>query len=163
MATNTHISGESSFSITISDFKNGGNIPSHYTCSGANVSPVVQFNNPPAGAASLAFIIEDPDAPSGLFIHWLLYNMPPGLAALPEGLKAGAQVSGIGTQGKSSYGGSGYSGPCPPPGATHHYHFRAYALDLAPDLPAGLTASQFKSRINGHILAETDWLGLFKR
>ncbi len=163
MSTNPQTSGKSSFTITIPAFPNGANIPTRYTCSGANVSPIVQFGKPPQGTVTLAVIVEDPDAPGGLFIHWLLYNLAPDLEALPEGIQAGAQVSGIGTQGKSGFGSNGYGGPCPPPGTPHHYHFRAYALDLAPNLPAGLTAAQLKSRINGHVLADADWVGLFQR
>lgn len=157
------VPGKNSFSISISAFANEGYIPARYTCSGINISPAIQISNPPQGTTSLALIVEDPDAPSGLFIHWVLYNIPPILTALPEGLKPGPQLAGIGTQGKSGFGSNGYGGPCPPPGTPHHYHFRTYALDLGPDLPAGLTASQLKARINGHILAETDWIGLFKR
>jgi Raf kinase inhibitor-like YbhB/YbcL family protein len=157
------VSGQSVFSITISAFANGGNIPTRYTCSGNDVSPAIQIHNLPPGTASLSLIVEDPDAPSGLFIHWVLYNVLPGLNTLPEGVKTGLQVSGIGTQGKTGFGSNGYGGPCPPPGKSHHYHFRTYALDLAPDLPAGLVASQLKARMNGHILAETDWVGLFRR
>ncbi len=149
--------------ITIPAFASNGDIPTRYTCSDENVSPAVRFNSPPQGTHSLAIIAEDPDAPGGLFIHWVIYNIPPTLSGLIEAIPPESQVPGIGTQGKNSFGASGYGGPCPPAGSQHHYHFRAYALDLAPNLPENLTASQLRDQMKGHVLAAGDWVGLYKR
>jgi len=152
-----------SFTIIIPAFTNGGDIPVRYTCSGDNVSPAIQLANLSQGTNSLALIVEDPDAPGGTYIHWVLYNIPPTLTELPEAILPGARVPGIGTQGKNSSGAQGYGGPCPPPGSAHHYHFRAFTLDLDPSLPADLTAAQLEGKMNGHVLGEADWVGLFKR
>jgi Raf kinase inhibitor-like YbhB/YbcL family protein len=151
------------FMISIPAFPASGDIPTRFTCSGENVSPAIQLINTPPETKSLALIVEDPDAPGGLFIHWVLYNMPPALNDLPEAIQPAAQVPGIGDQGKTSFGSDGYGGPCPPPGSQHHYHFRAFALDLAPNLPAGLTASQLEAKIKGHVLQATDQAWVYKR
>lgn len=151
------------FAITSPAFSNGAAIPVRHTCSGEDLSPRLEWAGAPPGTKRLALIVEDPDAPAGNFIHWVLYNIPPELAALEEGLSTDATLPGIGLQGKSGFGRSGYGGPCPPPGKAHRYYFRLYALDLSSDLPAGLNAEKLKKAIAGHILAQAEWMGTFKR
>jgi hypothetical protein len=92
----------------------------------------------------------------------VIYNIPPGLSDMPEGMPLDPHVIGIGTQGQNGFGSTGYGGPCPPLGQSHHYIFRLYALDLGLSLPDGLTAAQLKENINGHILGQADWMGMYK-
>jgi Raf kinase inhibitor-like YbhB/YbcL family protein/uncharacterized protein (TIGR00297 family) len=153
-----------SFPISSPSFDEGGTIPTRYTCDGENHSPALTWSDLPAGTRSLALIAEDPDAPSGVFTHWVLYNLPPTLASLPEGLAKTVALTGVGTQGENSFHRTGYDGPCPPPGAPHRYYFRLYALDSAPTLPAGMTAASLRSKaIQGHTLGEAEWVGRYGR
>jgi uncharacterized protein (TIGR00297 family)/Raf kinase inhibitor-like YbhB/YbcL family protein len=149
--------------LSINAFQNGGDIPQDFTCEGANRSPEITWSGVPTAARSLALIVSDPDAPMGTFIHWVLYNLPPGQTNLAAGQPKMAQLPGGGTQGVNGYPHTGYDGPCPPPGKAHRYYFRLYALDLAPDPPAGLTASQLEKKMLGHILAQGEWMGKYKR
>ena len=154
---------EEAMKITSPAFDDGKPIPKKFTCQGENVSPTLTWSGIPAGTKSLALVTEDPDAPSGIFIHWVLYNMQPGLSGLPEKVQAAPQVAGTGTQGSSGFGRPGYGGPCPPPGKAHRYYFKLYALDLDPQLPAGLNAAGLQKQMAGHILAQAQWMGTFQR
>jgi len=149
--------------ITTSAFADGQPIPQKYTCSGENVSPALAWSGVPASAKSLALVTEDPDAPSGTFIHWVLYNLPPSLSELPEKVPTGAAVEGLGSQGSTGFGKPGYGGPCPPAGKPHRYYFKLYALDLAPQLASGLNAAGLQQQMQGHILAQAQWMGTFQR
>jgi Raf kinase inhibitor-like YbhB/YbcL family protein/uncharacterized protein (TIGR00297 family) len=150
-------------SPTSQAFANGGGIPSVYTCSGDNRSPDLAWSGLPAGTTSLALIADDPDAPMGPFTHWVTYNLAPSLPGLPAGQPQTAQIDGIGSQGKNSFGHSGYDGPCPPAGKVHHYHFRLYATNLpAGSLPPDLTAADLRKALLGHILASGEWVGTFE-
>ncbi len=151
----------SDFPISSMAFKEGEVIPVQFTCSGANVSPALAWMELPAGTQSLALIMDDPDAPIGLFVHWVLYNLPADFAGLPEGF--GTSLPAMGTPGKNGYGHSGYDGPCPPPGKPHRYFFTLYATDLAPGLPAGLNAPQLRKQLEGHILGQASIMGTFNR
>ena len=151
------------FPLSSPAFTQGGMIPKKFTCDGVNVSPALTWSSLPSGTRSLALIADDPDAPVGTFTHWVLYNMAPSLTGLPEAVAKITQVSGVGTHGNNSYGRPGYDGPCPPRGAAHRYVFTLYALDLAPDLPPGLTPAQLKGDMRGHILAEGQWMGKYLR
>jgi Raf kinase inhibitor-like YbhB/YbcL family protein len=144
-------------------FANNGTIPQKYTCDASSISPELQFGNIPSGTQSLALTLEDPDAPRGVFVHWVIYNMPPALAGLTEDVPKHAQVSGFGTQGLNGAGLAGYTGPCPPAGNAHHYIFTLYALDLKPNLPEGLNADGLKAAMQGHILAQVQWVGLYQK
>ncbi|MDR3575024.1 MAG: YbhB/YbcL family Raf kinase inhibitor-like protein [Anaerolineaceae bacterium] len=144
-------------------FANNGQIPQIYTCTASSISPQLQFGNVPTGSQSLALTLEDPDAPRGVFVHWVIYNMPPSLAGLNQDVPKHADVSGVGTQGLNGAGLAGYTGPCPPTGSAHHYIFTLYALDLKPTLPEGLTADTLKAAIQGHILAQAQWVGLYHK
>ncbi len=151
------------FPITSKAFSQGQSIPSKFTCEGDNLSPALEWSSVPAGAKSLALIMDDPDAPMGTFVHWVIYNLPTRLAGLPEGVALDEQVNGIGTQGKNSAGRTGYTGPCPPPGKIHHYYFKVYALDQATSFAPGLGKAQLLSLIEGHILAQGQVMGTYER
>lgn len=143
--------------IIAPSFSNGGTIPSKYTCDGENMSPQLDFSGIPEGTKSLALIADDPDAPSGVFTHWLLWNMDPKVSSIPEGsVPAGA------TLGKNSVGNTGYTGPCPPSGM-HHYIFKIYALDTMLDVPSSADKKILEDAITGRILAKAEITGLYGR
>jgi uncharacterized protein (TIGR00297 family)/Raf kinase inhibitor-like YbhB/YbcL family protein len=144
-------------SVTSSAFRNGEVIPPEFSCDGENRSPDLNWSDLPQGTKSLALIADDPDAPIGTFTHWVVYNMNPSLTSLPQGSAP------AGTQGRNSYGRLGYDGPCPPRGQIHRYYFKLYALDLPPDLPAGLDSAGLQRAMQGHILGHGQWMGTFKR
>ncbi|MCL4559223.1 MAG: YbhB/YbcL family Raf kinase inhibitor-like protein [Chloroflexi bacterium] len=152
-----------SFPISSSSFEEGGLIPSRYTCDGENLSPALSWKDLPGGVRSLALITDDPDAPGGTFTHWVLYNMPPTLTILPEGVAKTATLPSVGTQGINDFRRVGYDGPCPPRGPLHRYYFNLYALDTPPTLPPGLNAAGLRKELKGHILAEAQWIGRFGR
>lgn len=143
--------------ITSPAFANGESIPAKYTCKGADVSPPLYWQ-PQEGAQSFALIVDDPDAPMGVFTHWVIYNLPADLTGLPEGVPPGAY-----SQGRNSFGRVGYNGPCPPPGKAHRYNFTLVALDLPPNLPAGLDKTALLKAVSGHVLAQSVWMGTFQR
>ena len=147
--------------LTSTSFQN--QIPAKFTCSGANISPQLAWSAPPAKTASLALIVTDPNAPRGTWVHWVLYNLPAGTRALPEGLSALGQLPDGALQGRNDFGEIGYGGPCPPPGSPHHYVFTLYALDAKLNLPVGATRAQVEAALQGHILASGRLVGLFQR
>jgi Raf kinase inhibitor-like YbhB/YbcL family protein len=151
-----------SFRLTSSAFQNGGMIPELYTCSGANKSPGLVWTGVPSGTRSLVLIVSDPDAPRGTFVHWVIYNIDPAAKELPEGLSTSASVANA-EQGVNGRAELGYTGPCPPPGKPHHYHFQLYALDQAVGLKAGATAEQVAAAMKGHILGTIELVGIFQR
>jgi len=137
-------------------------IPSKYSCDGEDVSPRLSWGEIPNGTQSLALIADDPDAPGGTFVHWVLYNLPPDTHQLPENVPAKTeQVSGA-LQGKNNFGNLGYGGPCPP-GGTHRYFFKLYALDQMLDLKAGATKAEVEAAMEGHVLAEAHLMGRYSR
>jgi len=138
-------------------------IPAKYTCSGANLSPQLAWSAPPPRTASLALIVTDPDAPRGTWVHWVLYNLPAGTRAIPEGLPALGQLPDGALQGRNDFGEIGYGGPCPPPGSPHHYVFTLYALDAKLNLPVGATRAQVEAAMQGNILARGELIGLYQR
>jgi Raf kinase inhibitor-like YbhB/YbcL family protein len=143
-------------------FKDGGAIPRQYTCDGRDASPALSWSGVPAETKSLALICDDPDAPAGIWVHWVLVDLPPSMTGLPEGVPATPTLSGGGVQGKSDFGRLGYGGPCPPSG-THRYEFKLYALDAELKLSAGATKAQLVRAMQGHILAEAKLTGKYKR
>lgn len=143
--------------ITSPAFANGESIPAKYTCKGADISPPLSWQ-PMEGAQSYALIVDDPDAPMGVFTHWVIYNLPADLTGLPEGVTPDAY-----SQGRNSFGRVGYNGPCPPPGKAHRYNFTLLALDLPATLPAGLDKAGLLKTVSGHVLAQSVWMGTFKR
>jgi len=149
-------------SLTSAAFAAGESIPPKYTCDGENVSPALQWDQPPAGTQSLALIMDDPDAPSGTFVHWAYYDLPPTSRGLPEGVPSGEKPSPGGTQGSNGAGKSGYTGPCPPSGS-HRYFFRLYALDTKLDAAPGLTKDKLLQAMEGHVLAQAQLMGVYSR
>jgi hypothetical protein len=120
------------------------------------------WNDPPAGAASLALIVDDPDAPGGVWVHWVLYNIPAEARGLPEGVPAQDELPDGSRHGVNSWGRRDYGGPCPPSG-THRYFFKLYALDTMLDLPAGATKEELLAAMQGHILGEAELMGTYTR
>jgi len=149
--------------VTSSAFKEGGSIPSKYTCDGQNVSPTLSWNTIPDGTKSIALIADDPDAPRGTWVHWVLYGLPPSLRELPEHVPASESILGNGgRQGMTDFGKIGYGGPCPPSG-THRYYFKVYALDSDLHPNPGLTKAQLLKAMEGHILAQGQLMGKYSR
>lgn len=148
--------------LTSTAFVAGGAIPRKYTCDGEDVSPPLEWGAPPSGTRSLALIMDDPDAPAGTWAHWLLYNIPSDARGLPEGIAPDAVRPDGSRHGKNSWGNFGYGGPCPPSGQ-HRYFFRVYALDTTLDLAAGVGKAQLLAAISGHILAQGELMGTYRR
>jgi Raf kinase inhibitor-like YbhB/YbcL family protein len=148
--------GGARMKITSSAFQEGGNIPSRFTCDGSDTSPPLQITGIPSEAKSLVLIADDPDAPGGLFTHWLVWNIPPQTNSIAEGSAP------KGVQGTNDFGKSGYRGPCPPPG-THRYSFKIFALDRELDLHAGAKRSQLDAAMKGHAIAEGELVGRYAR
>ena len=151
------------FSISSSAFKDGGGIPSKYTCEGKNISLPLEWSEPPVGTKSLALIFDDPVAISGVFTHWIVFNLPADTRRLSEGMPRGDRLQNDALQGTTSYGKAGYGGPCPPPGPVHHYRFILYALDKMLELGAGASKKQVLDALKGHVLAQTQLTGLYQR
>jgi Raf kinase inhibitor-like YbhB/YbcL family protein len=148
--------------ITSAAFEQGGMIPKKYTGDAENISPPLAWSEIPGQAKSLALIVDDPDAPSGDWVHWVVYNMPATMKEMPEDIGPDERVPGIGIQGKNDFGKIGWGGPYPPSG-THRYFFRLYALDVVLDDLPGLTKKQLLAAIQGHILAQGELMGQYKR
>jgi hypothetical protein len=148
--------------ITSSAFQDGGLIPAKYTCDGADVSPPLQWDTVPEGTKSIALICDDPDAPMGTFVHWVLFNLPAETRQLAEKVPADKTLPSGARQGTSDFGRIGYGGPCPPSG-THRYFFKIYALDTTLDLPAGARKGDLLKAMQGHILAQGQLIGKYKR
>ncbi len=144
-------------------FAQGQPIPSKFTCEGENLSPELQWGNPPSWTKSLVLIMDDPDAPMGTYVHWVIYNIPPNLTGLREGVSTEPQVSGVGTQGVNSARKTGYTGPCPPPGNPHRYFFTLYALDIWTIFDPGFSKEQVLQQIEGHVLAQGQVMGTYER
>ena len=148
--------GGAKMKITSSAFQEGANIPSKFTCDGVDTSPPLQIADIPSEAKSLALIVDDPDAPGGLFTHWLVWNIPPQTSAVGEGSTP------KGVQGTNDFGKSGYGGPCPPSG-THRYYFKIFALDRELDLPFGAKRGQVDAAIKGHVVAQGELKGRYSQ
>jgi Raf kinase inhibitor-like YbhB/YbcL family protein len=144
-------------------FGPGETIPRSNTCDGADQSPALSWAGVPAGTRSLALIVEDPDAPGGTFTHWVIYNLPPDPASLAAGVPKQADLPNGGRQGRNDFRRVGYGGPCPPPGPAHHYHFHLFALDAVLGLTPGGAPSELRSAMRGHILGESELIGVYGR
>ena len=143
--------------ITSTAFEDGGTIPVRYTCDGEDLSPPLVWTGLPAGTQSLALVVDDPDAPVGTWVHWVLFDLPAGTSSLPE------NVSGLGTDGLNSWRRLGYDGPCPPPGSPHRYFFKLYALDSDLGLKEGAAKADIEKAMQGHILAQGQLVGRYNR
>jgi Raf kinase inhibitor-like YbhB/YbcL family protein len=149
-------SGEAKMKITSSAFQEGGNIPSKFTCDGGDTSPPLQIAEVPSSAKSLVLVVDDPDAPSGLFTHWMVWNISPQNNTIAEGSAS------KGVHGTNDFGKSGYGGPCPPSG-THRYYFKIFALDRELELPAGTKRSQLDAAMKGHVIAQGELMARYSR
>ncbi|MBZ5569927.1 MAG: YbhB/YbcL family Raf kinase inhibitor-like protein [Acidobacteriia bacterium] len=146
------------FVIFSSAFAEGGWIPKVHTCSGADVSPSLEWSGAPGGKRSFALLVEDPDAPMGTWTHWMLYDIPAGVHTLAQG------AARVGLAGTNDFGKPGYGGPCPPPGKAHRYYFRLYALKVESlGLAEGARRRQFDAALAGKVLEETACMGRFQR
>lgn len=160
IATNTD-----QFILKSPSFTEGSRIPKKYTCEGENISPELIWENLPVGTVSLVLICEDPDAPVGIWTHWVLYNIPARLHSIPENLNSQKEL--ISQEkilvGINDFKKLGYGGPCPPPGKPHRYFFRLFALNIKLDLKTGLNRDQVLAAIKEHILKETQLIGIYSR
>jgi hypothetical protein len=148
--------------LTSSAFAEGAMIPVKYTCNGQDVSPPLVWADVPGGTRALALICDDPDAPAGTWVHWVAFNLPPDMAGLPEGVPAEKTPKMGGVQGTNGWRRIGYGGPCPPSG-THRYFFKLYALDELLSLSSNAAAKDVQAAMKGHILAEAQLMGRYKR
>jgi Raf kinase inhibitor-like YbhB/YbcL family protein len=151
------------FTVTSSAFAAGAEIPATYTCKGEDVSPPLQWSGAPPNTASFAIVMDDPDAPSGTWVHWVIWNIPATAQSLPAGVAKDGQLPEGARQGRNSFGKVGYNGPCPPAGQTHRYFLRLYALDGTLNMMAGAPRAQVDGAIQGHILAQTEYMGTFHK
>jgi len=158
-------------------FRNAQPIPAKYSCEGENASPALNWEGVPAGTKSFALICDDPDAPGGSWVHWVIYDIPSNTASLPENIQKRDAIEAVGSmsgrdkakrpgakQGVNDFGKVGYGGPCPPRRhGAHHYHFRLYALDAELNLAPRVTRKQLEAAMKGHIIAEGELVGTFVR
>jgi Raf kinase inhibitor-like YbhB/YbcL family protein len=148
--------------VTSSAFAEGGLIPAKYTCDGSDISPPLQWEAVPEGTKSIALISDDPDAPMGTWVHWVLFNLPAESKGLEENIPSDKTLPNGARQGLTDFGRVGYGGPCPPSG-THRYFFKVYALDMKLDLAAGAKKSELLKAMEGHILGQGQLIGKYKR
>ncbi len=153
---------EMTLELTSGAFAEGNAIPTRYSCQGEDMSPPLAWQGAPAATQSFALIMDDPDAPGQTWVHWIVYNLPATTHALPEGVTAGTALSGNAAQGRNSWGRNDYGGPCPPSG-THRYFFKLYALDSVLELPTGASKDDVLHAMEGHILAETQLMGTYRK
>ena len=146
-----------------SAFGAGGTIPKKHTCDGADVSPPLTWNDPPAATQSFALIADDPDAPVGTWVHWVFFDLPAKARELPEGVAKQEELAEGSRQGRNDFRKIGYGGPCPPPGGPHRYFFKLYALDAKLNLKAGATKADVEKAMQGHILAQGELMGRYGR
>ena len=147
----------SELSITSPAFSPNGMIPKRYTCDGDDVSPPLVIGNVPEGTKSLALIVDDPDAPRGIWVHWIVWNIDAGTREIPEDTVPPGALQGTTDFGKQKYG-----GPCPPSG-THRYFFKLYALNAPPAIAAGARKGKLEEAMEGHLLGKAELIGIYRR
>lgn len=151
------------FQIESPAFKAGHAIPNEFTCTGRDLSPALSWSDPPEGTRSLALIVDDPDAPTGTWVHWVLFNLPASARSLPQAVAGKEKLDAGGVQGTNDFRRIGYGGPCPPPGKPHRYFFKLYALDAELNLKAGAKKADVEDAMRGHVLANAELMGTFGR
>ncbi|MFO0968372.1 MAG: YbhB/YbcL family Raf kinase inhibitor-like protein [Gemmataceae bacterium] len=149
--------------LTSSAFNDGDTIPIRHTADGPNISPALEWTGAPASAKSFALICDDPDAPRGTWVHWVLFNLPADATALPEGVATAPTLDIGAAQGKNDFRNPGYGGPSPPPGKPHRYFFRLYALDATLKLAPGCSRADLDHAMQGHLLASAQLMGKYGR
>jgi len=152
-----------SFNLTSTAFTAGGTIPKKFTCDSSDASPALAWTDPPAATKSLALIMDDPDAPVGTWVHWVLYDLPPSARELPEGVPKQEELPNGARQGRNDFRKIGYGGPCPPHGPAHRYFFKLYALDAKLNLKPGATKADVEKAMKGHILAQAELMARYQR
>ena len=150
-----------SLTLTTTAFPQGGPIPEKYSRDGENISPPLSWSGVPERTKSLALIVDDPDAPKGTFVHWLLYDISPATTHLGEHMPSTQTVADGAKQGQNGFGEIGYGGPEPPSG-THRYFFHLYALDAPLDLPPGVERAELNATMRGHILEQSELFGTYR-
>lgn len=151
--------GKGAMQVTSSAFVEGQPIPAKYTCTGKNISPPLSWTGAPAETKSLALIADDPDAPAGTWVHWVLFDLPPGTSELPEDLSKGQHIAGGATQGLNDFKHLGYGGP----GKPHRYFFKLYALDTILSQKPGSSKKDVEHAMEKHILAQGQLMGTYQR
>jgi Raf kinase inhibitor-like YbhB/YbcL family protein len=153
------------FTFTSTAFKEGATIPVKHTCDGADVSPPLVWSGAPPGTKAFALIADDPDAPAGTWVHWVLYNLPGSAAGLTENVAKTVTLPDLGgaLQGRTDFRRPGYGGPCPPPGPAHRYFFKLYALDAPLKLEPGASKQDVEAAMKGHVLGTTQLMGTYGR
>lgn len=149
--------------LTSTAFGSGAVIPDAYTCKGSDTSPTVLWTGHVPQAVTFALIMDDPDAPAGTWVHWLIWNLAASTHALPNSIPKIPTLPSGAVQGKNDFGKIGYDGPCPPPGKTHRYFLRLYALDTKLALEPGATRKQLDAAMKGHIVAKSEHMGTYQR
>jgi Raf kinase inhibitor-like YbhB/YbcL family protein len=149
--------------LTSSAFEPGATIPKKFTCDGPDVSPALAWTEPPPGTQSFALICDDPDAPVGTWVHWVLFDVPASTRSLPEDVAKTDELPGGARQGRNDFRKIGYGGPCPPRGPAHRYFFKLYALDAKLALKSGATKADIERAMAGHVLAQTELMGRYAR
>jgi Raf kinase inhibitor-like YbhB/YbcL family protein len=149
--------------LTSSAFSHGNRIPEVHTCEGEDLSPALEWSGVPIERRSLALICDDPDAPKGTWVHWVLYNLPGESVELARGVPQLPELPSGARQGRNDFGEIGYNGPCPPPGKPHRYYFRLYALDIMLTLPHGVSRSELDRAMADHIVGQGTLMGVYQR
>ena len=153
---------EGQMEIKSNAFENEGMIPVTYTCDGQDISPQLSWSGAPVETKSFVLIADDPDAPAGTWVHWVIYNIPPTVKELNKNIPNDAVLPGGITQGMTDFGRTGYGGPCPP-GGTHRYYFKLYALNEDLGLKPKLSKKEVLKKINAHIIGEAELMGKYSR
>ncbi len=161
--TKSHASAHMSFELTSPAFTSGAAIPRQYTCEGTDESPELKWGQPPQGTLAFAVVMHDPDAPVGDWVHWVAWNIPATSHGMATNFPRQEQFADGTRQGRNDFHKIGYNGPCPPPGKTHRYFFRLYAVDKSLELAAGASRFQLDSAMKGHTLAEAEYMGSYRR
>lgn len=154
---------EGAMHLTTPAFASEARIPAQFTEDGQDLSPALSWSGAPVGTQAFALVLDDPDAPAGTWVHWVLYDLPAPTQALAQGLPRTATLPEGGKQGRNSWGRLGYNGPAPPPGKAHRYFFRLYALSAPTGLPTGASRAELDRAMKGRILAENTWMGTYQR
>ena len=152
-----------SFHVSSAAFAPGETIPKKFTCDGPDVSPPLTWSDAPPGTQSFALITDDPDAPAGIWVHWVIFDLPPSVHELAEGVPKQEDLPNHARQGMTDFRKVGYGGPCPPPGKAHRYFFKLYALDGRLNLKPGATKADLERAMQGHILGQAELMGRYRR
>lgn len=150
-------------SISSNAFKDGGNIPARHTCDGRDLSPDLNWTGVPEKTKSLALVMDDPDAPMGTWVHWVLYNIPKDKKGLIEGVPRSEVLEDGSMHGRTDSRKTGYGGPCPPRGPAHRYYFKLYALDKSLNLPPNASKQEVEAAMEGHVLGKGELMGRYGR